>query len=248
MPPTVYNVRTEFQGAFVTARPRTLHLVVHHAAANYAPRYGIDDVRAIRNYHVNTNGWAGIGYQEVLAEETQGGAIACYVVSDPDTQRAHIWGRNHECFGICCAADFTNGIPSQKWQDALAHRLAYHTLRYPGAIIVGHKEITLPGHGTTCPGTRWHIWKPSLLVHVARLTAPAPEPTDPWPIRWGAIASPDQTSWAWDIPATWKLHWQRLGKCISSALYDNAHGVVVQCFEGGDVRQRAGQPTEVTFK
>ena len=71
---------------------------------------------------------------------------------------------------------------------------------------------------------------------------------DPWPARWGPIAPPDQTSWQWDIPVCWKQHWQLLGQCISSALYDNPHGVVVQCFEGGDVRQRAGHAAEATFR
>jgi hypothetical protein len=66
---------------------------------------------------------------------------------------------------------------------------------------------------------------------------------------WGPIASPDQTSWNWDIPRLWKQHYARLGRCLSPALYGD--GIVVQCFTGGDVRGRDADTApiyEVCFK
>jgi len=165
----------EFQGQFLAVRPSTKYLVVHHAAANYAPVNGIDDVRAIARYHVQTRGWAGIGYHEVLAELTPGGPIACYVVSNPLSIRAHTWGRNHEAWGITMAADFTRTIPPQKWIDALALRLVEAKRRWATAQIVGHKDITFKGHETSCPGEKWPEWRTGLLAQVEamlRQTAP----------------------------------------------------------------------------
>lgn len=79
---------------------------------------------------------------------------------------------------------------------------------------------------TDWPDDELRTWIAALFV--------APQPD--WEALWGPIASPDQTSWNWDIPKLWKAHYARLGKCLAPALYGD--GVVVQLFEGGDVRGR----------
>jgi hypothetical protein len=119
-----FDVRAEFQGAYTQRRTRTDYLVVHHAADHYGALRGIDDVRAIQRWHTNQppngRGWPGIAYTVVLAEEYQLGPIARYICSDYDTLRYHVASRNHEAIGVCCATDFGNSIPEQKWIDALA--------------------------------------------------------------------------------------------------------------------------------
>lgn len=118
-----------------------------------------------------------MGYHEVLAQETNNGPIAAYIVSRPDTVRAHIAGRNHECFGLCMAANFSRTTPPQQWLDALALRLVEAKRRWPAAQIVGHRDITLPGYATSCPGDRWAAWRPALLAQVASmLKTPPPAP------------------------------------------------------------------------
>lgn len=251
-----HNVQAEFQGGFLARRKNTMRIAVHHAAALYRQAAGIEDVRAVAAYHTKTRGWPGIGYHICLAEETNGGRIARYNVSDLDLVRAHVAWWNDRAVGVSCLTNFT-GIPEQKWIDALAEVLAELQQRYPSAIIVGHKEIALGPQDspdgkdwrTACPGPRWADWKPQLLARVDRLLAPTPAPTPDWEALWGPIASPDQTSWNWDIPKLWKVHHARLGKCLAPALYGD--GVVVQLFEGGDVRGRDADTMpiyEVCFK
>lgn len=177
----VFDRTRHHQGGFTTHRPHTRYLVVHHAAALYRTATGDEDVASIARYHLS-KGWSGIGYHEVLAEVTNGGPIAAYVVSNPDLQRAHVALRNDECWGICCATNFGAQLPEGKWIDALAERLATAKRRYPNAQIVGHQEIARPGYTTSCPGTRWKEWKPRLLRQVeALLAAPTPTPTLPTP-------------------------------------------------------------------
>lgn len=171
----VYDLTREFQGHFAAVRSSTRYLIVHHAAADYPPYFGRDDVAAIANYHLS-KGWSGIGYHEVIAQETNNGPIAAYVVSRPDTVRAHIAGRNHECFGICMAANFSRSIPPQQWLDALALRLVAAKKRWPAAQIVGHKDAALKGHGTSCPGEKWAAWKPALLAQVESMLSVSPPP------------------------------------------------------------------------
>lgn len=162
-----YDVREEFQGGYTTKRSSTRYIVIHHAAALYPQSSGIEDVRAVARYHTQTRGWPGIGYHITLAEETSGGPIARYDVSDLDLERAHVWGRNEEAIGVSCLTNFT-GLPAQKWINSLTETLAELVQRYPKAQIVGHGEIALPGHGTACPGPRWLEWKPQLTAALAK--------------------------------------------------------------------------------
>lgn len=167
-----FDVRREFQGTFTKRRATTRYIVVHHAAALYRQLSGLDDVMAIRNYHVNTKRWPGVAYHIVLAELVNGGEIARYDVSDLDTQRAHIAMRNHEALGVCCATRF-DGTPSVKWLAALGETLRELKATYPQAEIVGHTDIAVAGYQTTCPGKTWREWRPLLMAAVTNLTTPA---------------------------------------------------------------------------
>ena len=174
----VYDVQREFQGTYTRTRTST-DLMVHHAAALYSTYRGIDDVRSVARFHTQTRQWPGIGYHICLAEETQDGPIARYNCSDLDLQRAHIAYRNHEFLGVACLTNFNDESiypdkqPSQKWLDALAETLRDLKRIYPHAEVFGHKEMALPGWGTTCPGDTWHLWKPELLRMIN--TEPQPE-------------------------------------------------------------------------
>lgn len=145
----------------------------------------------------------------------------------------------HGRFGVEVVGDYQAAPPAPPLQQLLVEVVAVlHEWAHLVPDLNAHRDCD----PRTCPGDAFYNLKPQLQSRLVTLMV------DPWPLRWGPIAPPDQTSWQWDIPRTWKLYWQRLGKCISSALYDNAHGLVVQCFEGGDIRQRTNKPPEVTFR
>lgn len=164
-----------------------------------------------------------------------------WIMTPPTQPGTHAGDCNSGFFGVEVVGNFQAALPSAAQQDLLIDTLALlHRWARLGPVLVAHRDC-MPGR--TCPGDAFYALKPSLQRRLQSVLS-----ADPWPARWGPIATPDQTSWEWDVPKTWKLHWQRLGQCISSALYDHAHGLVVQCFEGGDVRQRAGQAPEVTFQ
>jgi hypothetical protein len=174
-----HNVIAKYQGGFLTKRTSTEYIVIHHAAAHYKQMTGIEDVEAVRRWHMEQNNhWAGIGYHEALAEEVNGGPIASYLLSDPYTQRAHIALQNEKCYGLVMLTDFGNTIPQDKWLYACAARIRDLRVRWPNAKVVGHKDIAKPGHETRCPGDRWHEWKGKLLA----LAAEKPEPD--WEVLW----------------------------------------------------------------
>lgn len=117
-------------------------IAVHHTAG---PRG--QSPAAIADYHVTTNGWAGVGYHVIIRQ-----GVAHYV-GDLATQRAHVSGRNHELAGIAITGDYTQEAPRTEDLDTL--RLVVESLdeilgkRLP---INGHGGWALPGHGTECPG------------------------------------------------------------------------------------------------
>lgn len=187
-----YHVETEFQGQYTRKRTSTRYLVVHHAAALYSPTAGLDDVRAVDRYH-RSKGWPGIGYHIALAEETQGGPIARYDLSDLTLARAGVAHRNHETLHISCLTNFGNAQPGVKWFAALAQTLTDLHQTYPDAEIVGHRDIAYSAAQspdgldwrTACPGGAWPSWKYDLLK--AALDTPLlgpPTGTATQAIRW----------------------------------------------------------------
>jgi hypothetical protein len=143
-------------------RQSTRYIVIHHAAAIYAPGKA---VQAIYEYHRKKwPAYFGIAYHLVCQEERDS-SIKCYLVNPPDMQGAGVANRNHETFHICLATNFANNLPEQRWIDAAKEALAYAQARYPQAQVVGHKDIALPGYGTTCPGGKWNEWKDQLTTN-----------------------------------------------------------------------------------
>jgi hypothetical protein len=164
-------------------------------------------------------------------------------MTPPAHQGIHAGPCNDSRYGIEVVGDFQAKPWSSAQRTLLLDTLdVLHTWAGLAADINGHRDCML---GRTCPGNAAYAALPALKSDLAaRLARPS---NILWNERWGPIATPDQTSWQWAIPQAWENHWQQLGKCISSALYDNMNGVVVQAFMGGDVRAR-GDVTEVTYK
>lgn len=143
-------------------RRGTKYIVVHHAAWEY-PRGRA--CQSIFNYH--SSKWpkyGRIGYQVVLQEELDG-SIGYHLVNPLQMQGANVALRNHEVVGICCATNFSH-LPPDKWYYALVEALRTMRITYPAAVITGHRDIAVPSAPTSCPGPKWHDWKPNLLRDV----------------------------------------------------------------------------------
>lgn len=137
-------------------------IAVHHSATSRETT-----VEAVARFHVDGNGWAGIGYHFVIRR----GHV--YYVGDIDTARAHVSGRNHELIGICVMGTFTDANPAPEDTTALRDLIAGLDAYLSRALPVdGHGGWAMSGHGTACPGR---------LAPIARAIrgAPAPAPGGP---------------------------------------------------------------------
>ncbi len=130
------------------------YLVVHHSAVS--PDRGPE---FIARYHVEKQGWPGIGYHYFIDQE---GKI--YQTNPLEIISYHARAYNSSGIGICLAGDFTSSIPPGAQIMALGHLCAYllEKLRLGKEAIVGHQELV----PTICPGRKWKEWKELLLKAV----------------------------------------------------------------------------------
>ncbi len=148
-----------FNWSWVRPLFQVKYLAIHHSASpdNQTPV-------EIANYHINNNGWGGIGYHFVIAKD---GTV--YYVGDISTARANVANLNEQVIGICLVGNFTSGqVPSQEQLDS-AHQLCDFFINHFSDLsnvsswdaVKGHKE--LPGQATTCPGDNWPAWKMQIV-------------------------------------------------------------------------------------
>lgn len=135
------------------------HICIHHSAVA-----GTVPVEHVAQYHVESQGWPGIGYHYYVKPD---GVI--YQTQRLETVSWHVSHNNDYSLGICVSGDFTYVPPPQVQIDAAAHLTAWlmQELAVPERNILGHKEF--PNNDTSCPGETWlkrMVWKNMLLDSV----------------------------------------------------------------------------------
>lgn len=122
-------------------------IVVHHSAS-----IG-QTVEDYARYHVQSKGWAGIGYHFVI--EVNGDIVLCHPLTTISYNVAH---HNTQSIGICLSGDFTRQEPSPKQLQSLRELIAHLRRQVPQKLSVsGHRD-----HGqTSCPG-------PTLYKHLSQ--------------------------------------------------------------------------------
>ena len=158
-----------FNWSWVRPLSQVNYLAIHHSA-------GPDSQTAddIANYHINSNGWGGIGYHFLIGKD---GTV--FYVGDISTARANVANLNEQVIGSCLIGNFTSGREPSSEQLDSAHKLCdFFISSYPDLSNVtswdsvrGHKE--LPGQSTTCPGDNWPAWRPKIAEGVTVAPTPA---------------------------------------------------------------------------
>ena len=134
----------------VTTLPKAL-VVLHHAESPHIPcgvtqKREREAVLGIESYHVNTKGWAGIGYNFLVF---QSGRI--YEGRGWDRAGAHTHGHNSKSVGICLVINSDTTPPSDAVIEAVRNLIAT-------GVRLGKIETMyeLRGHRdygpTQCPG------------------------------------------------------------------------------------------------
>ena len=153
------------------------HLVIHHSAT---PTGSVEEFRVIHK----GRGFSDIGYHALIGNSkgTPDGHISQGRPEKYDG--AGVYKNNRGKLHVCLVGNFEyghsgyTGGPTKKQWSALGHWLLVKGRDYQQKdgvfpIVVGHKEITVPGHGTACPGNtfpldlvrRWYGENINKFVH-----------------------------------------------------------------------------------
>lgn len=164
------------------------HLCIHHSAVA-----GTVPVEHVAQYHVQDQGWPGIGYHFYVEPN---GVI--YQTQRLETISWHVSHNNDYSVGICVAGDFTYAPPPQSQIDTAAQLVAWlmQELSVPEQKILGHKEF--PNNDTSCPGETWlkrMTWKNLLLDSVRAQMGGSARPLDHYVLFWQKVDSWAQEDW-----------------------------------------------------
>jgi len=112
------------------------YIVLHHTGTTTASANDIHDWHLAR-------GFDGAGYNEYVYKNGN-----VYIMRG-DHQGAQCRGYNSISYGICCEGNYNmeRKMPAKQY-STLLERVKLATKKFPGAKIVGHKNLV----STTCPG------------------------------------------------------------------------------------------------
>lgn len=137
-------------------------LVVHHTAMNENGRSGAELMRALYQYHANSNGWGDVGYHYVIDSKGQiyeGKEGGEYVVG------GHAYCNNVGTISVALMGNFEENEPTQDMMKSLKWLLddladAYDIDPSKNVTFHGVSRPTIVGHGdllsTECPGYYVH--------------------------------------------------------------------------------------------
>ena len=129
-------------------RPAIRYVVVHHVGSGVNRDYTAQE---IARYHVDGNGWPGIGYHFLVHPAGQ-----IDQVNRLETRSYHCGNLNGQSVGVCLAGDFSEAMPASGQIESVA-RLVGELQAELG------RELILLGHGdvpsTSCPGATFESWR-----------------------------------------------------------------------------------------
>lgn len=179
------------------------HLIVHHSAGSNNSSDWAATVRAIWDFHVNTNGWDDVGYNWLIDPN---GVI--YEGRGDGVLGAHFCGMNTNTMGVCMIGDYTDISPSTAAKDNLAQLLAwkacddeidpagtsFHFASNGDLMnISGHRD----GCATQCPGNTFYPEMPDIRDAVVNFIANNCSPLAPPLSLEGEVLSSTETQLDW---------------------------------------------------
>ena len=126
-------------------------LAIHHSVYS-TPLSTKEAALRIHQSHLG-QGWSGYGYNFQGSETDNKIAY----VGSIKTQRAHVYGRNHELIGLCLDGDYSVRKPP----GVLVQRIIRFVVELQAwlgkpFVVDGHRGWALPSHPTLCPGNGWY--------------------------------------------------------------------------------------------
>jgi len=141
----------------IKRRATTNKIIIHHSLTEDGKTVSW---QAIRNYHINTNGWSDIGYH--FGIELIDNSLEILVGRPLLSVGAHTVGQNENSIGICCVGNYDIVSPTFKMYAKLAELVANLLIVFKLDInsIYGHRDFA----PKSCPGKLFDINELKRLV------------------------------------------------------------------------------------
>ena len=130
------------------------YIVIHHTASTAK-----ETVEQIHNFHINNNGWAGIGYHFYIRKD---GTI--YKGRDEKYAGAHCVDYNSISLGICLEGNFEIEKPTDSQLKSLTELLQHLKQKYGNVQVVGHRDL----NATACPGKNLYSKLGSVIANAKK--------------------------------------------------------------------------------
>ena len=130
------------------------YIVIHHTASTAK-----ETVEQIHNFHINNNGWAGIGYHFYIRKD---GTV--YKGRDEKYAGAHCVDYNSISLGICLEGNFEIEKPTDSQLKSLSELLQHLKQKYGNVQVVGHRDL----NATACPGKNLYSKLGSVIANAKK--------------------------------------------------------------------------------
>lgn len=156
------------------------HQIVHHSAGANSSDDWPAVVRAIWDYHVNTNNWSDIGYNWLVDPDGNIYQGRGWLNGNDEVQGAHFCGTNSNTMGACLLGNFEEAEPAPKALASLEELLAWKSdqkgidpLGQEFHASSGLNLYNISGHrdgcSTLCPGENLYLKLPAIRNNVQSL-------------------------------------------------------------------------------
>jgi N-acetylmuramoyl-L-alanine amidase/Secretion system C-terminal sorting domain len=151
------------------------HVIVHHSAGGNVSSDWDAVVRSILDFHVNSNGWADVGYNWLIAPT---GKLYVGRGGGNNVVGAHYCAKNGNTMGICMLGNFTNVAPTDTALRTLEKIIAWKCTDaninpLANANHVAGNLKTIEGHrsgcSTECPGDMTYALLESIRINVSKI-------------------------------------------------------------------------------
>jgi hypothetical protein len=151
------------------------HIIVHHSAGGNVSSDWDAVVRSILDFHVNSNGWADVGYNWLIAPT---GKLYVGRGGGNNVVGAHYCAKNGNTMGICMLGTFTSVPPTDTALRTLEKIIAWKCKEANinplanASHVVGNIK-TIEGHrsgcATECPGDMTYALLANIRTNVSKI-------------------------------------------------------------------------------
>ena len=155
-------------------------VAIHHTVTSSGKTDPAAVMRSIQAYHIDNNGWCGIGYHFVVSAD----GTVFQGLSSEKRLGTHVGGQNTGNIGVALLGDFSNVAPSEAQLNGAAEIVGWVGRTYGIPLnrdkVKGHREWAA---GTSCPGAELLARIPTILALAGGGVTPPPTACTPsWPL------------------------------------------------------------------